>query len=155
MRIEERLSHLKADIEELQMNVERSKVAFQTGHKYMQILEDINLDSNVEVLSKTSKEGMSNFLEYLRDRIEVVRKVSPRTAERLESKVKLHEKLANSILEEMKKAKNMQKLDKKLSQKDFQMKILDMISNSLVVQEAVETCYNCLIDTLQNLEREN
>ena len=74
--IEERITHLKADIEDLQMNAEKSEAAFQTSLKYLKLLSDTNYSENIDVLSKSSREGMSTFLEYLRDRVDTISRKS-------------------------------------------------------------------------------
>ena len=145
---EERNAHLRADIEELRIQAEKSNVAYETTNKFHNLLSETNAYENYSLYYKTIKETLSQFLEYLRDQIEVIRKASPSTADRLTRQVEFHEKISNELLEVVKKSKSSRNLDKKLNDIEFQKKIADMTVNSLRVKEAVETCYQCILDTL-------
>jgi len=153
-KIEERISHLIADIEELRITAEKSQVAHTMGLKYTQLLDELDLSNkkNLPILVKTSKNGVAAYLEYLRDRVSIIRKVSPATADRLDSQINYHEQLANYAISIFEKAKTPKQLDKMTKTLEFQQRMNELALNALRVQEAVETCYNCLIDTITFLE---
>jgi len=155
-KIEERVIHLKSEIEELRITSEKSHVAHITSLKYSNILDELDLSNpkNLPILIKTSMEGLSAFLEYLRDRIAIIRKISPKTADQLQSQVNFHEERSIRIIDELKKAKTLEQLDKRSQKAEFQKQLSELMINAISVIGTVETCHNFLLDTIEYLEDE-
>lgn len=55
--IEERLEHLKSDIEELRIIADKSQVSHNTSLQYTKLLDELDLTNtkNIPILYKTSK----------------------------------------------------------------------------------------------------
>ncbi|HEU03644.1 MAG TPA: hypothetical protein ENH95_00745 [Nitrosopumilus sp.] len=154
-KIEERIAHLKSDIEELRITADQSLAAYTTSAQYSTLLNELHYSSkNLPIAIKTMRQSMSSFLEYLRDRIAVIQKISPETAKRLNEYVKLHEKLSIEVIELYEKSGNLREIEKNLKKPEFQGKLSDLIINVYRVQESVEMCYKCFLDTLSYLESE-
>jgi len=151
-KIEERIAHLKSDIEELRITADQSLAAYTTSAQYSTLLNELHYSS--KNLPIAIKKSMSSFLEYLRDRIAVIQKISPETAKRLNEYVKLHEKLSIEVIELYEKSGNLREIEKNLKKPEFQGKLSDLIINVYRVQESVEMCYKCFLDTLSYLESE-
>ena len=149
-KIEERLEHLKSDIEELRITADKSHVSHKTSLQYTNLLNELDLTNakNIPILYKTSKNGISTFLEYLRDRVEIIRKISPKTAERLDLQINRHEELSKYLLSIFKNAKTVKQLDRKMKGVEFESKIAELTVNVIKVEEAVNSCYLLLLDSI-------
>jgi hypothetical protein len=149
--IEERVTHLLADVEELQINAEKSGMAFQNSSNFFDIVKDIELSDgkNISIFIKSVRQFVSSQLEFMRDRISIIQKISPKTAEHLHNIVNKHEKYVLDVLSMMEKNSNPSKLEKLFERKETQSLFVEMTNNINMANSAVDNCYQCLIDTLE------
>ena len=99
--IEERLRQLKADVTEMQIASEESEIGFNKVKDFLSIISklDIKTEKGKEALKEVARKYLDAELEYLRDKSNIIRKVSPKTADFLENKVNDYDKTTSYVLE--------------------------------------------------------
>ena len=85
-KIDERFAELEGFIEEISINADQSKKSKETAEKFMDAISNIKLESpeNFTIYISSLKESVSADLEYFRDKTEIIRTVSPKTADYIE-----------------------------------------------------------------------
>ena len=101
--IEERLLQLKADAEELRITSEESEIGFNKVKDFIAVIGkiDIKTKKGKEAFQEGSRKILDAELDYLRDKSNIIRKVSPKTADFLENKINDYEKSARYVLEKL------------------------------------------------------
>jgi len=149
-KIEERIFHLRAEMDQLRIIADQSKIKHQTAIRYFDILENLDLKtkSNLKIFYESLKEVSSYFREHLRDKIDVINKVSPQSAEKLNQHLNSYEKKAREVLKEYENVKNYRELDRKLKSQEFQNMAdeLWILANDL--KNTIEFSYECVIDAI-------
>ncbi len=99
--IEKRLLQLKADVTEMQIASEESEIGFNKVKDFLSIIGklDIKTEKGKEALKEVARKYLDAELEYLRDKSNIIRKVSPKTADFLENKVNDYDKTTSYVLE--------------------------------------------------------
>lgn len=99
--MEERLLQLKADVTEIQIVSEGSEIGFNKVKDFLSIIGklDIKTEKGKEAFREVARKYLDAELEYLRDKSNIIRKVSPKTADFLENKVNDYDKTASYVLE--------------------------------------------------------
>ena len=99
--MEERLLQLKADVTEIQIVSEGSEIGFNKVKNFLSIIGklDIKTEKGKEAFREVARKYLDAELEYLRDKSNIIRKVSPKTADFLENKVNDYDKTASYVLE--------------------------------------------------------
>lgn len=99
--MEERLLQLKADVTEIQIVSEGSEIGFNKVKDFLSIIGklDIKTEKGKEALREVARKYLDAELEYLRDKSNIIRKVSPKTADFLENKVNDYDKTTSYVLE--------------------------------------------------------
>ena len=100
--LEERFFQLKADIVDLQGTADVSEIGYQKAKEIVGALIS-KLKADDEEGKKVYLEGARKYLDaeldYLRDKVSIIRKVSPRTANHLETMINDYDKGTRHILE--------------------------------------------------------
>lgn len=93
-KIDERFAELEGFIEELSIHADQSKVSMETAQKFMNAIGNIKLESpeNFGIYITSLKESSFADLQYFRDKVEIIRTVSPQTANYIESQILEFEK---------------------------------------------------------------
>jgi len=150
-KIEERFAELEGFLEELTLEAEKSKVASDTAGKYAFIIKEIKLDSpeNYQIYINHLKEMLSTDLQYFRDTTEIIRKVSPETANYLGTKILEFEKIYREFIHDVEETKD--KGDKFLLEKaDKIMKtVVDLPKKAGTLIQLIGLNQNLLQDTLK------
>ncbi len=104
--LEERLEQLKAETINLEITADESKIAFNKVKEMYEILGklDIGNKKNNEVFREYAKKYLETELNYLRDKIVIIRKVSPKSADFLEKKVNEYERNSIDVFDIWKKS---------------------------------------------------
>ena len=99
--MEERLLQLKADATEMQIESEESEIGFNKVKDFLSIISklDIKTEKGKEAFQEVARKYLDAELEYLRDKSNIIRKVSPKTADFLENKVNDYDKTTSYVLE--------------------------------------------------------
>ena len=99
--MEERLLQLKADATEMQIESEESEIGFNKVKDFLSIISklDIKTEKGKEALKEVARKYLDAELKYLRDKSNIIRKVSPKTADFLENKVNDYDKTTSYVLE--------------------------------------------------------
>ncbi|MCH7561141.1 MAG: hypothetical protein IIC67_07225 [Thaumarchaeota archaeon] len=99
--LEERLLQLKSEVEELKITSEDSQIAYDKVKEFRSILGQFDTES--EKGKNAYLKGMRTYLDtelnFLRDRANIIRKVSPNTANILEKKINEYDKGTRTLLE--------------------------------------------------------
>ncbi|HEY8109899.1 MAG TPA: hypothetical protein VIG05_03445 [Candidatus Nitrosotenuis sp.] len=99
--LEQRFHQLKADVMELKVQSEVSEIAYNKIKEFASVLG--GLDVNNSKGEKAYLEGIRKYLDteldYLRDKSSIVRKVSPKTADKLEKMINDYDKGTRHIIE--------------------------------------------------------
>lgn len=93
-KTDERFAELEGFVEELSINMDQSKSSMETADKFMNALANIKLETpeNFAIYITSLKESLSADLQYFRDKTNVVRTVSPKTGNYVESLILEFEK---------------------------------------------------------------
>ena len=150
--IEERLAQLKADVADLEITVEERKIAYDKVQEMWQIIGklDITDRKNNEVLRGFAEKFIQAELDYLRDKITILRKVSPKSSNLLEKKVNDYEKTSLDIFELWKKYE-----PQDLSNLSIWGNITRIIGVMMAyhnLHDLIDTAYNGFKDTVEFLE---
>ena len=150
-KIEEKILHLRSDVEELRMISDQSKIKHQTSLRYFEILEkdlDLKNKKNIEIFFKFLNEGTSSFREYLRDKIAVISKASPQNGEKLNEGLTSYEQMVRKLLKEYESVNNYKELDRKFKDQDFLTRSGELLFLSLNLKNTVEFSYDYIIDII-------
>jgi len=101
--IEERLLQLKADAEELRITSEESEIGFNKVKDFLSVIGKIDTKTKMgkEAFQEGSRKYLDAELDFLRDKSNIIRKVSPKTADFLENKINDYEKSARYVIEKL------------------------------------------------------
>lgn len=104
-KIDERFAELEGFIEELSINAEQSKVSMKTADKFMDAINNIKLESpeNFSIYIKSLKESASADLQYFRDKTTIIKTVSPKTANYIETLILDFEKCYLHFIKDVEK----------------------------------------------------
>lgn len=99
--LEERLHQLKAESEDLKIISEEREIGFNKVKEFMGIIGKIDTETEKgkEIFQQGARKYLDAELEYLRDKSNIIRKVSPKTANFLENKINDYDKTTNEVLE--------------------------------------------------------
>lgn len=153
--VEKNFAPLTVDLDELSLNLEKSREVYERTFGFSEILGAIKLDSdeNAKSFEKGMKEMASIQLTFLRDNIEIIKKTSPETAKKLENEVNQYEsdiqQFNNYIKHIVGKTKRQLLKDLKLQEMTMRMVI-----SSNRIDEMVSYPANVLLDTITFLARE-
>ena len=149
-KIEERILHLRAEIDQLRIIADQSKIEHQTGLRHFDIMENLDLKtkSNIKIFFDSIKEIGSYFREHLRDKIEVIKKASPQTAEKLNKHLNSYEKKARELLKEYENTKDYRELDRKFNSQEFQNRSNELVLLANNLRDTIECSYECVIDAI-------
>ena len=149
-KIEERISHIRSEIEELRITAEKSGVKHEVALNYSKFLDGLDLENkkNLPIFVNFIKEANSAFLEYLRDKTSIINKVSPKTSKIINEGINLYEKKCRETIKEFGNAKTPLQLEKKFNNTKFQMKLNEINFHATLLKNVVQSSYDCIIDTL-------
>jgi len=151
--IEKRFVELEGFLEELSIEAEKSKVALDMTIKYASIIKEIKLESpeNYRIYISHVKEALSTDLQYFQDKVEIIRKVSPRTANCLDLKILEFEKIFRGFISYIEEFRN--KGDKFPQKKYDEVKktMVDLPKKAGVLSELIDLNHDLLQDTLNFL----
>jgi len=162
-KIDERFAALEGFIEELSINADQSKKSKETAEKFMATIgNNIQLESpeNFTIYITSLKESLSSDLQYFRDTTKIIRIVSPKTANYIESLILEFEKY---YLNFIKNVEELSKKDKTFFKNEEQMisytkkilPIFDKIAElGTKIPHEIELMYNLFQDTLEFLRKE-
>lgn len=150
--LEERLLQLKSEVENLRITAEESKIKFDTAKELSSLNPKTETKSPKEIEDsiRLSRIYLEKELDYLRDKTTIIRKVSPRTADFLDTKINEYEKATNDYL----------KLHEKPESEDLSwlelgskfVTVIDFLSAGSKLHDLVEMTCNCFLDTIDYLE---
>lgn len=150
-KIEERFSELEGFLEELTIEVEKSQVASDTTGKYISIISDIKLESpeNYKIYIRHLKELLSTETQYFHDKVEIIRKVSPGTANYFDTQILEYEKNFRRFIHFVEETQD--KGDKFLKEKmDELIKTMtDLLKSAKELTKQLDLNYNLLQDMLK------
>ena len=90
-RLEERLSHLRGDVEELRIKQEELEHEYQKSMEVWKFSEKIEsnhtTNKNYELKSRVAMEVLEKRISLLRSQIDIIRRISPEIADDLEDKI--------------------------------------------------------------------
>lgn len=149
-KIEEKIIHLRSEIDQLRIIADQSKIKHQTALRYFDILENLDLKtkSNIKIFYESLKEVGSYFREHLRDKIEVINKVSPQSAEKLNKHLNSYEKKTRELLKEYENIKDYRELDRKFKNQEFLTKTAELGLLASSLKDTIEFSYVCILDTI-------
>ena len=149
-KIEEKILHLRAEIDQLRIIADQSKIKHQTALRYFDILENLDLKtkSNIKIFYESLNEVSSYFREHLRDKIEVINKVSPQSAKKLNQHLNSYEKEVRKMLKEYENVKDYRELDRKFKNQDFQNRANELWILANGLKNTIEYSYECVIDAI-------
>ena len=165
-RLDERLSQLRGDIEELRIKHDECQTEYNKTEAIWKFSEKIESNSttnqNYELKSKAAMDVLEKRAELLRSQIDIIRRISPEISNNLENEINKVDKLRVDSLkfldEHFAKIRNnefsitnnediqrLKNIDEYLYRtEELGSRIDDIISNT----------YKCLISTLEYLDRD-
>ena len=163
-RLEERLSQLRGDIEELRTEQDKLESEYQKSIEVWKFSEKIEsnytTNKNYELKSKAAMDVLEKRIALLRSQIDIIRRISPQIANNLEDKINHVDKLRiNSV-------NLLDEHFKRISNNEFQIENQDDVErlkkideNSFLTEELgsriddiISTTTKCLIATLEYLD---
>ena len=152
MKIEDKIKLIKSDLVELNKELLKSDVEYNTTLQFMNMIKDLDLkqESNYNILKNMLKEARAKELELLRVKVSMVRKFSPETADYLDSLLKQYETMTRNFIGQFDKIQDPSiPTEKKL---EMFLQALVETADHHWVQDMVNICRNCVRDTLKRLE---
>lgn len=150
--LEERFLQLKSEVEELKITSEDSKIAYEKVKEFRSVLGQ--LDTKNEKGKNAYLKGMRNYLDtelnYLRDRADIIRKVSPETAIFLEKKINEYDKGIRKILKT-----GLEETEDFSSPEEALLGLIDLgktIYSIFYLREIVDIGCNTLLGTIEFLD---
>ena len=150
--LEERLEQLKAETINLEITADESKIAFNKVKEMYEILGklDIGNKKNNEVFREYAKKYLETELNYLRDKIVIIRKVSPKSADFLEKKVNEYERNSIDVFDIWKKSDPMDLSNQTILSEVTAIMQVTMSYNNL--HDLVNVVCNSFKDTIDFLD---
>ena len=148
-KIEERILQLRGEIEDLRIIADQSSIKHQTSLRYFDMLDNLDLrtEANLKIFYEFLKESSSYFREYLRDKIAVISKVSPRIGDNLNKHHKSYEDKTRELLKEYENV-TFRELNKKFKNLEFQNRSVELFLLASGLKNTVEYSYECIIDAI-------
>ena len=158
-KIDERFAELEGFIEELSIQADQSKTSMKTAEKFMATIgNNIKLESpeNITIYITSLKESLSSDLQYFRDKTDIIRTVSPKTANYIESSVLEFEKHYLSFIKDVEKLS--EQGEKFLESIEENKRILSYLIQISVlgpkINHEIELVYDFFQDVLKFLRKE-
>ena len=165
-KVEERLSHMIADLEELKFQVEQSKTLLEQDLKHLGEVGTIrSVEPEIITLQKNASfRNLATTIEWYKHQIAIVKKGSPKVGAELDAAVKDYEgrykKLLNRIVESLDiiSKKNISK-KQKIKQKDKLVGKFTDESNQVVLlsyqlNAGIYTAMTLLVDFLETIGKD-
>ena len=148
----EKIRLLKAELNELSEKVKEADIEFETTKKLIDIVSEMDTSStkNSQIYRKLSNERMAIELDALRLRVEMIRKISPHSANMLESALKEYEKSYRTLMEIRDQAD-----DEKIGEMTvwhFLGFLMALNGVTQKVGEMVKVCSYSIRDTIKRIE---
>ena len=165
-RLEERLSHLRGDIEDLRIKHDECESDYQKSEAVWKFSEKIDsnytTNRNYELKSKAAMDVLEKRVTLLRSQIDIIRRISPQIANYLEDRINQVDKLRLDSVKLLDEHFN------KINNNEFRIENTDdferlkkISENSYLtedlgsrVDDVISTTSKCLISTLEYLDKE-
>jgi len=149
--LEQRFWQLKTEISNLEIKSEESQIAYTKAKEFSKIIVEFTRED------KKGKEaylkGMRNYydtqLDHFRNKIELVRKVSPQTSLELEKKINEYEKASLEI--DSAYSKNFENISDSESL-SLLLNVAKMIYYAITLEETINHVSNTLLDAIDFLD---
>ena len=149
--LEERLLQLNAEIEDLKITSEEKEIAYKKVKEFREVLGQIDTKDlkGQQAYLKGMRTYLDTELEFLRTKTDIIRKVSPKTANLLENKINDYDKNTRHILETgfSKNLDNLSEVEIMLELGKFIKTVFDVMT----LQETVSIATDTLTGTLDFL----
>ena len=162
-KTEEQFAKLEGFIEELAIQADISKAVREKSEKFMAAISGIQLDTteNFAMYRRFVQESFSSDLEYYRDKIAIIRTISPETANHLEQKLNKYEKMCLKMIRDVDRIEKIavkpspEKTDLAIKDlQDIKQNIKDLWVDGKKIEELIELNHNFLQDILKFLRAE-
>jgi len=153
MNISDKINLLKTELNSLNKELEKSRSGFETSQKFMSIVgsPDISKPEIYKTWKNAVKEYLSNELEFLRTQVEMIRKISPETADYISNDIKRYEESARRLMEGFGEM-NTKKLAPEQFITKFGLTFIELLASYTKLHDMIKMCRNCIHDTLKRLE---
>lgn len=155
MNISDKIELLKSELDILNKESEKLRSGFETSQRFMEIMQksvsDLSNPNNYETRMTSTKEYLSNELEFLRAQVTMIRKISPETADYLSNEIKQYEESSRNM---MKFCEEYYVKKTPLEQNAILLasSILGFVTSYLKLHDTIKMCRNCIRDTIKRLE---
>ena len=104
-RLEEKLNHASADVEELRALMEQSKIKQDTSNHYVSLIMQMTLTTteDQQLRIKAFKQNIVERLQHMRDKLQIIKRFSPNTGNSLESEFNKMDAESNKLVSSLEK----------------------------------------------------
>lgn len=150
---DEKILLLKLELEALEKRVKETELEFNTSMKFLRYAEklDRTKPESRDVFFKMMKEGISTELEQFRAKTEMIRKISPESADYLQQELNSYEETLRVNFENLRKTSD-PNFWLKASYQELTEIMLRMFTMNSKIALMLNLCKNCIRDTIKRLE---